>query len=179
MSRRIVLGKVNSSDHGIFVSKTGQDIVDSSGNLTSAVNQLFNSKASSAGNFTLKRKGQLVISGASTISGNSTTITHNLGFRPLVFAQWCFPNELDSNNVATKMRTPYSHRYDVSGHQTTGLYRYNFGLDVTANTNNVVFTNYGHQDGSVGQSPASVRKFRDTNKTGSIYVAYLIFATSA
>ena len=32
MSRRIVLGKVNSSDHGLFVSKSGVDIVDSSGN---------------------------------------------------------------------------------------------------------------------------------------------------
>ena len=36
MSRRIVLGKVNSSDHGLFVSKSGVDIVDSSGNLTAA-----------------------------------------------------------------------------------------------------------------------------------------------
>mgnify|MGYP001263753106 CR=1 FL=1 len=178
MSRRIVLGKVNTSDHGLFVSKTGQDIVDGSGNLTSATNQLFNSKASSVGNFTLLRKGQLTIAGASGITGTTTSIAHGQSFRPLVFAQWCFPNEV-SSGVATKMRTPYYHKYDVGGANVIGNYRYNFGLEVKVDTTNVTFTNYGYQEGSHGSSPGSVRKFRDTNKTGSIHVAYLIFATSA
>ena len=75
MSRRIVLGKVNSSDHGLFVSKSGVDIVDSSGNLTAAGNQLFNSKFGD-GNFTLKRKGQVAINGGLS-TGRTTTITQS------------------------------------------------------------------------------------------------------
>tara|TARA_B100000282_G_scaffold236885_1_gene179386 strand:+ start:1534 stop:2073 length:540 start_codon:yes stop_codon:yes gene_type:complete len=178
MSRRIVLGKVNSSDHGLFVSKSGVDIVDSSGNLTSAGNQLFNSKFGD-GNFTLKRKGQVAISGGSS-SGTSTTITHNLGYRPLTFIQFCYGNEL-SSGVATKMRTPYMHLYNasgplVSGNFLGGFFVYNFGLSVVINTNNITLTNHGYNLGST--SSTVVGKYVDSNKIGTIYVAYLIFATS-
>lgn len=179
MSRRVVLGEVNSSDHGLFVSKAGVDIIDASGNLTSAGNQLFNSKFGD-GNFTLKRKGQVAINGGS-LTGVTTTITHNLGYRPLTFVQFCYPNELDGNNVATKMRTPYYHKYDASGPMVSGsfgggFFNYNFGLAVQVNTDNIILRNYGYLRNSTTNE--TVGKNVDNNKTGTIYVAYLIFATS-
>jgi len=185
MAKRIVLGKVNSSDHGLFVSKPGIDIVDSSGNLTSAGNQLFNSKFGD-GNFTLKRKGQVAISSSSSYSrgGTSTYITHGLGYRPLTFIQFCYSNELDSNSVATKMRTPYFHKYDAAGPAVGSggfggsFFVYDFGLSVTVGTSSITLTNYGNNMGSHNNN-SFFRKYVDSNKTGTIYVAYLIFATSA
>lgn len=178
MSRRIVLGKVNSSDHGLFVSKSGVDIVDSSGNLTAAGNQLFNSKFGD-GNFTLKRKGQVAINGGLS-TGRTTTITHSLGYRPLTFVQFCYGNEL-SSGVATKMRTPYHHKYDASGPMVSGgflggFFNYHFGLSVEVGTNTLVLRNHGYSLGSTTNT--TVGKYIDSNKTGTIYVAYLIFATS-
>ena len=64
----------------------------------------------------------------------------------------------------------------VSGNNLGGFFVYNFGLSVVINTNNITLTNHGYNLGST--SSTVVGKYVDSNKIGTIYVAYLIFATS-
>jgi hypothetical protein len=116
MARRVLLGKAGS-DQGFFVSKSGTDVVNSSGVLTSGENLLFDSRVG-IGSLPLKFHGEGLL-GVPPNVGNSSgqsiqiqqgftsstkaTITHNLGYKPYCIVQWCFQSDLDSNGIATKM----------------------------------------------------------------------------
>ena len=64
----------------------------------------------------------------------------------------------------------------VSGGFLGGFFNYHFGLSVEVGTNTLVLRNHGYSLGSTTNT--TVGKYIDSNKTGTIYVAYLIFATS-
>ena len=105
MARRLVLGKAGS-DYGLFVSKSGTDVVNDSGALTSGDNLLFDSRVG-IGSLPLKFHGQGTLgppaTRTDTVKGDtSTTITHSLGYKPFVIVQWCFSTDV-SSGVATKM----------------------------------------------------------------------------
>ena len=111
MARRVVLGKAGS-DYGLFVSKSGTDVINDSGVLTSGENLQFDSRVG-AGNLQLKfhGQGQLGIpnyaenySSLPNLAGSNTfgTVTHNLGYKPFVIVQWCLTSDV-SGGVATKM----------------------------------------------------------------------------
>jgi len=101
MARRLVLGKAGS-DYGLFVSKSGTDVVNDSGVLTSGENLLFDSRVG-IGSLPLKFHGQGTISAPATVSTPATTtITHSLNYKPFVIVQWCFSTDV-TNGVATKM----------------------------------------------------------------------------
>ena len=112
MARRLVLGKAGS-DYGLFVSKSGTDVVNDSGTLTNGDNLLFDSRVG-IGSLPLKFHGQgtlgLPSTRTDTLKGDTfTTITHNLGYKPFVIVQWCFSTDVTSG-VATKMY-PAMHFY--------------------------------------------------------------------
>ena len=101
MARRLVLGKAGS-DYGLFVSKSGTDVVNDSGVLTSGENLLFDSRVG-IGSLPLKFHGQGTLSPPASVGGKTTTtITHSLNYKPFVIVQWCFSTDV-SSGVATKM----------------------------------------------------------------------------
>lgn len=101
MARRVLLGKAGS-DYGLFVSKSGTDVVNNSNVLTSGENLLFDSRVG-IGSLPLKFHGQGTLTAPATLgTPSSTTITHPLNYKPFVIVQWCFSTDV-SNGVATKM----------------------------------------------------------------------------
>ena len=102
MAKRILLGKAGSSDHGLFVSKTGVDVVNGSNVLTGGNNLLFDSRVG-IGSLPLKFHGQGTLSAPGSLGGSTTTtITHGLNYKPFALVQWCFSTDV-TNGVATKM----------------------------------------------------------------------------
>ena len=120
MARRLVLGKAGS-DYGLFVSKSGTDVVNDSGTLTNGDNLLFDSRVG-IGSLPLKFHGQgtlgLPSTQTDTIKGDTfATITHNLGYKPFVVVQWCFSTDV-SSGVATKMYPAMHFYYDEFDYDT-------------------------------------------------------------
>ena len=112
MARRLLLGKAGS-DYGLFVSKSGTDVINDSGTLANGDDLLFDSRVG-IGSLPLKFHGEGTLGLPSTRSDALTsdtfaTITHNLGFKPFVIVQWCFSTDV-SSGVATKMY-PAMHFY--------------------------------------------------------------------
>jgi len=113
MAKRLLIGKPNNEDYGLYVSKSGTNIIDGSNNLTSRDNLQFDSEVG-IGSLNLKNYGQglLGIPGNSALTSSTTigasdsvaVITHNLGFIPFVIVQWCLQSDI-SGGVATKMYT--------------------------------------------------------------------------
>jgi hypothetical protein len=122
MARRLVLGKAGS-DYGLFVSKSGTDVVNDSGTLTNGDNLLFDSRVG-IGSLPLKFHGQgtlgLPSTRTDTLKGDTfTTITHNLGYKPFVIVQWCFSTDVTSG-VATKMYPAMHFYYDEYDYDIDG-----------------------------------------------------------
>lgn len=120
MARRLVLGKAGS-DYGLFVSKSGTDVVNDSGTLTNGDNLLFDSRVG-IGSLPLKFHGQgtlgLPSTQTDTLKGDTfATITHNLGYKPFVVVQWCFSTDV-SSGVATKMYPAMHFYYDEFDYDT-------------------------------------------------------------
>ena len=128
MARRLVLGKAGS-DYGLFVSKSGTDVVNDSGTLTNGDNLLFDSRVG-IGSLPLKFHGQgtlgLPSTRTDTLKGDTfTTITfpdeagsgQGLGYKPFVIVQWCFTTDLVSG-VASKMYPAMHFYYDEFDYDT-------------------------------------------------------------
>ena len=87
MAKRILLGKPANDDYGLYVSKSGSDVIDGSGNLTSDTNLMFDSRVGT-GALNLKFHGQgllgvpgnnLNTSNLRTVTSDTTaTITHEI-----------------------------------------------------------------------------------------------------
>jgi|TARA_R110001592_G_scaffold356040_1_gene657321 hypothetical protein len=193
MAKRILLGKAGSSDHGLFVSKTGVDVVNGSNVLTSSTNLMFDSRVG-VGALDLKYHGQglLGVPGnnlatATNLNTSDTfaTITHSLGFVPFVIVQWCLQSDL-SSGVATKMYQASadfnsdSTRFSSTGGQGTTQQRLaRAGVSYTVNSSSLIIKNnmigelYISKSGTLGQT------FSETSRSyvggKSIAYAFLIF----
>jgi hypothetical protein len=193
MAKRILLGKAGSSDHGLFVSKTGVDVVNGSNVLTSSTNLMFDSRVG-VGALDLKHHGQglLGVPGnnlatATNLNTSDTfaTITHSLGFVPFVIVQWCLQSDL-SSGVATKMYQASadfnsdSTRFSSTGGQGTTQQRLaRAGVSYTVNSSSLIIKNnmigelYISKSGTLGQT------FSETSRSyvggKSIAYAFLIF----
>lgn len=101
MANRILVGNRSTGGYGLYVSKTGEDV------LTTTEGLAFDSRA---GNSTgIKTQGQ-----GST--STTATIVHGLSYDPLFAVRWCTSAELDGSNVATKVFDPrYQHMISVTG----------------------------------------------------------------
>ena len=154
MAKRILLGKAGS-DYGLFVSKTGTDVVNASNVLTSSTNLMFDSRVG-VGSLDLKYHGQ----GLLGVPGNNlatatdldtsdtfATITHSLGFVPFVIVQWCLQSDL-SGGVATKMyqasadfNTDSTRFFGGGGQSTTSQRLARAGVSYTVNSSTLIIRN--------------------------------------
>jgi len=164
MAKRILLGKAANADYGLYVTKSGSDVVDGSNNLATATNLMFDSRVG-IGSLNLKYHGQGLLgvpgnnlSTATNLNTSDTyaTITHNLGFVPFVIVQWCFQSDL-SSGVATKM------------------YPASLDFNAEANRNFAVFGNTYNQQGlvrgGVSYSVNSTTLTITNNFIGQIYIS--------
>ena len=89
-TNRILLGNRSTGGYGLYVSKTGDNVIDTTNPLA------FDSRTGTG--WSIKQAGQFATSGAQNIA-------HNLGYNPLFAIRYCTSSEL-SSNVATKVFTP-------------------------------------------------------------------------
>jgi hypothetical protein len=155
MAKRIILGKPAGEDYGLYVSKTGADVVNASNVLTSSTNLMFDSRVG-VGALDLKYHGQ----GLLGVPGNNlatatdldtsdtfATITHSLGFVPFVIVQWCLQSDL-SSGVATKMyqatadfNTDSTRFFGGGGQSTTSQRLARAGVSYTVNSSTLIIRN--------------------------------------
>lgn len=179
MADRIVLGEVNGGDYGLYVSRPGSNIIDGSGNLTtSGQNIMFSSSLGNRGGWNLKYKGEFSLSSPGSGTPTQQTITHNLGYRPLVIVQYSYANEL-TGGVATLARTPFYFYYNIEDEGLEGFgpgtLLYEFGVTYYTTTSQLVISNFGRYS-ATGQTDESISQ--NSNYTGTAYIAYLIFGVS-
>jgi hypothetical protein len=193
MAKRIILGKPASEDHGLYVSKSGTDVVNNSNVLTSSTNLMFDSRVG-VGSLDLKYHGQglLGVPGnnlatATNLNTSDTfaTITHPLGFVPFVIVQWCLQSDL-AGGVATKMyQASADFNSDATRNSFTGGNTFSTqrlaraGVSYTVNSSTLVITNnmigelYISRSGTVGGSSSETSRSYVGGK--SIAYAFLIF----
>tara|TARA_Y100001937_G_scaffold39192_1_gene55746 strand:- start:2228 stop:2818 length:591 start_codon:yes stop_codon:yes gene_type:complete len=111
MANRVLLGK-RGSDFGLSVSRSGVDVTNTS--LTTPLS--FDTNASASLLVHSFGEGALVPTdpanasysiGGVTYTASSIEISHGLGYKPAFAVRWCTPRELDGNNRATKVWTPF------------------------------------------------------------------------
>ena len=117
MANRVLLGK-RGSDFGLFVSRSGVDVTDTS----STTPLSFDSQAASSLLVHSFGQGALVplepANASYTIDGvtytaDTVNITHGLGYQPAFAVRWCTPRELTGSGtnadpyLATKVWTPF------------------------------------------------------------------------
>lgn len=108
MAKRILVGNAANADYGLYVTKPGTHVVDSSNNLPQADQLQFDSRIGT-GSLNLKNYGEGLLgipsiptSGDLGTSDTKAVITHGLGFVPYVIVQWCFQSDI-AGGFATKM----------------------------------------------------------------------------
>ena len=189
MAKRVLLGKPADDDYGLYVSKSGSDVIDGSGNLTTDTNLMFDSRVGiGALNLKYHGEGLLGIPGNNLNTANlrtatsdtSATITYqNLGFTPFVIVQWCLQSDL-SNGVATKMY-PATQDFNSQVERVIGLNyatrRARGGVSYTVTSTTLTITNnFIGQTIDTGFSGYS--SSRTTSGGVSIAYAFLIFDTT-
>jgi len=188
MAKRILLGKAANADYGLYVTKSGTDVVDGSNNIATATNLMFDSRVG-IGSLNLKYHGQGLLgipgndlSTATDLNTSDTyaTITHNLGFVPFVIVQWCFQSDL-SSGVATKMY-PASLDFNSEANRSFAVFGNSYnqqglvrgGVSYSVNSTTLTITN-----NFIGQVYIStVNGFESTREYQggeSIAYAFLIF----
>ena len=188
MAKRVLLGKPADDDYGLYVSKSGSDVIDGSGNLTSDTNLMFDSRVG-VGALNLKFHGEGLLGtpgnnlnsvNLRTVTSDTTaTITHNLGFTPFVIVQWCLQSDL-SGGVATKMY-PATQDFNTQVERVLGqgfnLRRARAGVSFSVNTSTLTITN-----NFIGQTIDTGTIGGSTSRTSqggtSIAYAFLIFDTT-
>ena len=113
MANRVLVGK-RGSDFGLFVSRSGLDVTDTS--LTTPLS--FDSRAATSLNVHSFGQGivtafhdgggtaQSITFGGVTYTSSTATITHNLGFVPAFVVRWNRYSDL-SSGLATKVYSPF------------------------------------------------------------------------
>lgn len=142
---RILIGNRSTGGYGLYVSKTGDEVTNTTNPLA------FDSRTGTG--WSIKQAGQFTL-GGSNASGR--TINHGLGYTPLFAVRWCTSSQI-SSGVATKVYSPsyvYAVERDSSVSGELEIEIDQFGCTVKhGDTNNLVIINL----------------------SGTIYVSYIIF----
>jgi hypothetical protein len=163
MANRVLIGK-RGSEHGLFISQTGQDVLTAS-NLSfdsTAGPSIFVAGASTA----LKGEGSLAA--PSSYSGTtSTTVSHGLGYVPAYAVRWCYPADL-SSGVAVRMYNPSEtniQNIEYSGEEYNEEDEYNAygGVNSSCSSTTLTITNF---ESGINEQ---------TSTASIIYYAYVIF----
>jgi hypothetical protein len=194
MAKRILLGKAGSSDHGLFVSKTGVDVVNGSNVLTSSTNLMFDSRVG-VGALDLKYHGQGLLgvpgNNLATATDLNTSDTFatisftNEGFVPFVIVQWCLQSDL-AGGVATKMyqasadfNSDSTRFFSSSGQGTSQQRLARAGVSYTVNSSSLIIKNNMIGELFISKSGTLGQTFSETSRSyvggKSIAYAFLIF----
>lgn len=194
MAKRILLGKPANEDYGLYVSKTGADVVNASNVLTSSTNLMFDSRVG-VGSLDLKYHGQGLLgvpgNNLATATDLNTSDTFatisftNEGFVPFVIVQWCLQSDL-SGGVATKMyqasadfNTDSTRFFSSSGQGTTQQRLARAGVSYTVNSSNLIIRNNMIGELFISKSGTLGQTFSETSRSyvggKSIAYAFLIF----
>lgn len=183
MGNRVILGN-RGSTYGLFVSQNGVDVTDTS--LTTGL--AFDSRSIRGLVIHSKGEGSIAATTANSLgayTAGTATISHGLGYIPLVAVRWCYASDL-SSGVATRMYSPSQGYFSQGGfdqaddeetsdwEESTSV-----GIDVSLSTSNLLITNheYGYAcevgDDQAGL-PSGIEDQFGTNAQ-AIYYAYIIF----
>ena len=149
MANRILAGKRATGGHGLYVSRTGEDVLTTTNPLT------FDSRAGNSP--VIYDAGEGILTGTTGTSAIAT-ITHNLGYTPLFAVRWCTQAEI-SGGVATKVFDPrYSHMVSITYPEGIAeLELVPYGSFVTPSSSNLVIRRFMLAGGD------------------SVYYSYIIF----
>ena len=173
MANRVLIGK-RGSDYGLFISQKGVAVTDTS----STVPLAFDSRTHAG--LVISAKGENSLAPPASNSGGidnptSVTISHGLGYTPLVAVRWCLAGDL-SSGVATKMYSPYRYRREEldtqeEGEETEEAVATNeLGCTIAVNSSNlIIYNNYfgSSQEGDFGEHFGTGKQ--------TIYYTYVIF----
>ena len=172
MTGRVLLGK-RGSDHGLFVSQSGINVTDTS----STTPLSFDSRA--VRGLVISAKGEDSLPPGASNSGSidnptSDTISHGLGYIPLVAVRWCLVADLTSS-VATQMYSPFDYRReeletggDDDEEEANAIEEW--GCSLVVNSSNLIIYNHcfgSSQEGDFGEHFGTGKE--------TIYYAYIIF----
>ena len=136
MANRVLIGNRSTGGYGLYVSKSGDNVLDTTNSLQ------FDSRMGASA--IVQSYGQ------GSIAGNSTvTITHNLGYKPLFSVRWSDSGDI-SSGVATKTYSPNTSSstfvtYEEEEVDEEG--EVNWGCEVShINTNSIRITNESNND---------------------------------
>ena len=153
MANRVLMGNRATGGYGLYVSKTGDDVLTTTNPLA------FDSRTGSG--WAVKDYGQFIISAG----GADVTKTHNLGYNPLVAIRW---STSITGGVATTVFNPcesvFERERESSGQAT--VTEKGSGLTWShVNTNSIIIKN---KSGTITNGV--------TTSTGDdLYIAYIIF----
>ena len=121
MANRVLLGK-RGSDHGLFVSKSGVDVTNSSSTTPLAFdsNAIASLLVHSFGQGILVPEEPANASfsfGGVTYTAHEVDIAHGLGYTPAFAARWCTADDI-SSGVAQRVWTP--HFFQITEEDTSG-----------------------------------------------------------
>ena len=148
MANRILAGNRSTGGYGLYVSKTGENVLDTTESLA------FDSRAGNSTGIKTMGQGQ---------TSNVAEIVHGLSYEPLFAVRWCTSAELDGNNIATKVFDPrYQQMISVTGGSEPDL----------------SFTGYGckanHATNASSQKCLRITSVAPSNSL-TIYYSYIIF----
>ncbi len=150
MANRILIGSRATGGYGLYVGKSGQNV------LTTTEPMQFDSRMGASA--IVQSFGQNSIS-----AGSTSDFTHNLGYNPLFAVRWNLPSDL-SSGVAQRVYTPVFADSDVEEidedrDETIFEAEVGFGIKVShLNTNTIRLENYFSVDNGdlSGETPPTL-----------------------
>jgi len=148
MANRILIGNRTTGGYGLYVGKSGQNVLNTTDSMQ------FDSRMGASA--IVQSFGQNSIA-----AGQTSDFTHNLGYNPLFAVRWNLPNDL-SGGVAQRVYTPAfadSDVEEVEDDETTFEAEVGFGIKVShLNTNTIRLENYfSVDDGDLsGETPPTL-----------------------
>ena len=195
MANRVLLGKRGSSDHGLFVSRSGQDVTNSTQPLG------FDSRAAES-LITHSTYQGILVPNVQTASGtqvsfvynsvtenqHTATITHNLGYVPCFAVRWTTYNSIVSG-LATDVYPPFSYyrsagevtEYDEESDEeiiTQVGSTTESGLIVSSTTNNTIVlknTVRMHHDDDTTETAAGYMTAQNTQTWSRYFWSCIVF----
>ena len=183
MANRVLLGK-RGSEHGVFVSKSGVDVTDSSSTTPLAFdsNAIASLLVHSFGQGILvpeePANASFVFDGV-TYTAHEVDIAHGLGYTPAFAARWCTADDI-SSGVAQRVWSPHFFQITESGNSGGGGggvpplgpepedVSANSGMTAFADSTNITLKNKG----SLGIN-TTVSSF---NQSAVYFYSYVIFS---
>ena len=151
MANRVLIGNRSTGGYGLYVSKSGENVLSTTNSLQ----------------FDSRMGASLIVHsyGQGSIAGNSVvTITHNLGYKPVFSVRWSDSGDI-SSGLATKTYSPNtatSTFITYEGEEVDEEGEVNWGCEIqSVGVNSFVISNQSNNDMGL------------TNRT--IYYAYVIF----